>query len=356
MSVAPGFLGVIEGYFGKPWSWDDRTAVMRALKPHGYDFFWYAPKADSYLRKRWKELHPAKEREAIAAFAAACKAEGVRFGVGLSPYEAWTDFGRETRASLKAKLADLNAMGVEDLAILFDDMKGDVLDLAAKQVVIAHQAAEWTKAKRLILCPSYYTDDPILDRVFGARPANYLEDLGLYLDPEIALFWTGPKVCSKAYPADHLQAVAGKLGRKPFLWDNYPVNDGPRMSPFLHLASMTGRPASNADLLAGHAVNPALQPHLSLLPLVSLAKSYGEGGTYDPQADFARGAAKLGEGLSACLLRDAELFQTGGLKAIGEDAAKLKTDYARFDHPAAREICRWLDGQYAFGAEELQTQ
>ena len=46
-------LGIIEGFFGRPWSWTERADAVRFLRPHGYSFYLYAPKADSWLRRRW---------------------------------------------------------------------------------------------------------------------------------------------------------------------------------------------------------------------------------------------------------------------------------------------------------------
>ena len=62
-------------------------------------------------------------------------------------------------------------------------MRGDVPDLAERQAAIVHFAAERGIAGRILCCPSYYSDDPILDVAFGARPPFYLEQLGRLLDP-----------------------------------------------------------------------------------------------------------------------------------------------------------------------------
>ena len=43
---------------------------------------------------------------------------------------------------LAAKLAQLAPLKPDDLAILFDDMRGDVPDLAERQAAIVHFAAE----------------------------------------------------------------------------------------------------------------------------------------------------------------------------------------------------------------------
>jgi hyaluronoglucosaminidase len=355
MSTLPQ-LGIIEGYFGAPWAWADRTHVMRTLAGHGYRFFIYAPKADAHLRRRWKEPHPRVEHEALASFAGACRAQRVRFGVGLSPFEVYRHFDDEARATLKARIAQLDSLGLDDLAILFDDMRGDIPDLATRQAEIIAFVAGCMKATRLIMCPSYYTDEVVLDRVFGARPANYLEDLGRLLDPKVEVFWTGEEVCARAFSPGHLQDVAGRLRRKPFLWDNYPVNDGPRMSQFLHLRGFTGRPASMAAHVSAHAINPALQPHLSLIPALTLVDSYAQGDRYCYMASFRNAArAVIGEEGAKLLESDLLSLQDAGLGNLGERVQRLRAKWAVHAHPAAQEIVAWLDGQYAITSAEMLT-
>ncbi len=350
-------LGIIEGYYGKPWSWAGRADQVSFLAPHGYRFFMYAPKADAFLRKRWREAHPAAETSALKAFSAHCRSSGVRFGVGLSPYELYRDFGDEAKADLGRKLAWLDDIGIDDLGILFDDMRGDLPDLARSQADILHWIAGRTAASRVIVCPTYYTDDPVLDRFFGQRPADYLETLGAALDPAIGVFWTGEEVCSAEYSPGHLARVADQLRRKPVLWDNYPVNDGPRMSQYLHLRSMTGRPAAMGEHLTAHAVNPALQPVLSRIPLLTLADSYRLGDAYQYGAAFNDAARKvLGEPLAAQVQLHISRFQQFGLPLTeAETIASLRARYAAFDHPGAREIVAFLDGEYRITREMMEA-
>ena len=350
-------LGIIEGFFGRPYGWDERAAMVAALAPAGYGFYLYAPKADGHLRRRWREPYADADLAPLAAFAAACRAAGVRFGVGLSPYELFLGFDGPAKAALAAKLAQLDALGLDDLGVFFDDMKGDLPELAARQVEIIDWIAARTTASRVIMCPSYYTDDAVLDRVFGERPANYLEDLGRALDPAIQIMWTGEEVCAREFSPGHLVRVTGQLRRKPFLWDNYPVNDGPRMSPHLHLRAFTGRPASIGDHIAGHAVNPASQAVLSRIPALTLAESYARGEAYQYLAAFRRAAAAvLGPDLADAVERNLLLLEDTGLHGLDpERKAKLRARFAAFDHPGAREIVAWLDGAWD-AASELQTQ
>lgn len=350
-------LGIIEGFFGRPWSWNERAAAVSFLRPHGYTFYLYAPKADPYLRRRWQEPHPAAELEKLAAFRDVCRAQDVRFGIGLSPFELHLHQGRGWQEVLAARLAQLAVLKPDDLALLFDDMRGDVPDLAERQAAIVHFAAGRGIAERIFACPSYYSDDPILDVAFGQRPPFYLEQLGRKLDPAVHLFWTGPEVCAQEFTPGHLARVAGQLGRKPVLWDNYPVNDGARMSQHLHLRGFSGRPASIAPHIAAHGVNPASQPVLSRMPLLTLAESYARGEAYDYLVAFARAAREvLGEELAARVGKDIITLQDRGLDRLGERRAALKARYDAFAHPAAREISLWLDGWWNVTDELVQTQ
>src|SRR3954467_1774810 len=105
-------LGIIEGFYGRPWSDEERLATLAFLAPHGYGFYFYAPKADVYLRRRWREPHPEEMADSLAGIARRCGELGVRFGIGLSPYGIFERFDAEARAALSRKLAFIDALGV----------------------------------------------------------------------------------------------------------------------------------------------------------------------------------------------------------------------------------------------------
>lgn len=349
-------LGIIEGFYGKPWEWQDREETVRFLAGHGYRFYMYAPKADVHLRRLWREPHPDDVAEQLTRLSAFCRQHNVRFGVGLSPTKLHVEFGQAARDALARKLEELNGFGLDFLALLFDDMRGDLPDLAKHQIEIVHWVAE-RYGGELLMCPSYYTDDPTLDRVFGQRPAGYLEELGRGIDPRIGMFWTGEEVCSREISVGHIERVADQMRRKPFLWDNYPVNDGERMSQFLHVRAFTGRPAALADLVAGHGINPALQPTLSRLPALSLVQCYRQGAQYQYGTVSLQCAVEVfGPELGRRIFEDTLMLQDVGLDRLGEKATYLRERYAGVDHPAAREIIAWLDGAYRITDEIVRTQ
>ena len=350
-------LGVIEGYYGKPWSPAERVAVIDRLAAAGYGFFHYAPKFDSHLRRDWRGDHSPEDWDELARLARHCAGRAVRFGVGLSPYNAHLAFDAATRRALAAKLRKLDTLGLHDLAILFDDMRGDLVDLAERQAEIVAFCQDHSAVSRFFVCPSYYSDDPVLDRVFGARPSAYLETFGRLIDPQVSIYWTGEQVCSPEISVGHLRTVAQQLGRKVCLWDNYPVNDGPIMSNYLHLRGFTGRSAEIAGWITGHAINPAVQPTLSCIPALTLIDLYRQGEGYSYFAAFAAAAEKIcGSELASLLRNDLLTLQGQGLDRLGARREKILARYSAIAHPAASEVTAWLAGEYAMTGEALLTQ
>src|SRR5258708_4575317 len=150
-------LGLIEGYYGGPRTRAERGGQARVLKDHGHGVFPHPPKADPFLRRRWREDYPQGEADALAKMASLCAAIGVSFGVGFSPFEVYRSFDAVAKAALARKLAFFDAVGITELSILFDDMRADVPDLAETQAAIVGWMAERTAARRIIVCPTLYS-------------------------------------------------------------------------------------------------------------------------------------------------------------------------------------------------------
>ncbi|OGR63350.1 MAG: hypothetical protein A2X30_02205 [Elusimicrobia bacterium GWB2_63_16] len=362
----PSNLGIIEGFYGEPWSWGERADWVSFLRKNGFSFYIYAPKGDAYLRKKWREPFPKVHEEKLAKLSVQCHNIGLDFGVGFSPYEIYLGpFDLEAKRLLQAKLDVFNRLGVNKLCILMDDMKGDLPNLAERQVEIMNWIAVRSAAKQLVFCPTYYSTDPVLEKLFGKMPEGYLQKLGAELDQKVSVFWTGEEVCSKSYTPEHLTEVAGRLGRKPFIWDNYPVNDGPRMCKFLHLRPSTGRPAAMRDLVSGHAVNPMNQSTLSKIVLLTLKAAFDKGAAYDPAKAFRRAAdAVTCKEMAELLERDLPVFMDKGLDALTQaETVALREDYTYFlearendTGKAAREIVDWLSGRYTVTKDLFLTQ
>lgn len=343
--------GVIEGFYGREWSWAARRDYACFLRNAGYQWYIYAPKSDLYLRRHWQQRWPDDHFASLQQLRDCYLDQGVEWGLGFSPFglqQQWTD---SSRRELRDKLRQIKVLRPDILGILFDDMRGDIDGLAALQSEIVAEVMASDVARRYILCPTYYSFDPVLEQLFGQRPEQYWQDLGHMLDPEVGIFWTGDYVCSTAYSPESLAGITAQLGRKPLLWDNYPVNDGRVSSRFLHLYAYTGRPASIAASIEAHVVNPMNLPELSKLPLLTLPANYRLGESYEPQQAFVTGMEELGysDAFRQALVQDWTCFQQQGLDLMGDAVSKaLQAKYATFDDPAAAEIHAWLRGDYQF--------
>jgi hyaluronoglucosaminidase len=353
-------LGIIEGFFGRTWRWNERQAYAKFLALNKFNFYIYAPKSDAFLRKHWQQDWPSEIKQELIALRASYAANAIDFGIGLSPHEIYIDSSRvshhDNRLYLAERVKQINDLSPDILCLLFDDMRGDIPNLANLQIDYMHQVAELSTAKRIIFCPTYYSFDPVLEKVFGTMPENYWQDLNKNLDKKIDTFWTGEKVCSAEYSVDHLTQVEQLLGRKPFLWDNYPVNDGAVKSKLLHLRAVNQSHSKIQNNVAGHALNPMNQPWLSQLAIASLPRAYSEHNNYNPEKAFIEIATELfstqpcGEQLTEVLLRDIPLLQDKGLGKISEEEkAELIKRYSAFPENAfCAEIIDWLNGGYEF--------
>jgi len=347
--VAP--YGIIEGFFGRSWSWEIRKKYAQFLAQHQYSFYIYAPKSDKQLRKHWQEDWAHDEKNALVDLRQTYSDAGVQFGIGLSPHEIYLDPSTNQRAQLDQRIRQINQLEPDILCILFDDMRGDIPGLAQIQTDIAHQASAISNAKKIIFCPTYYSFDPVLEKVFGTMPENYWQTFAQQLDKSIDIFWTGEKVCSPNYSQEHLAQVTDLIGRKPFLWDNYPVNDGAVKSNLLQLRAFDKGHSQLADKVAGHAVNPMNQAWLSQIPLASLPLAYHEQENYSPEQAFIAISSDLcGEAMAVALLRDIHQLQDRGLKNLtNADRQALRETYQGFgNNPYAQEIVAWLNDEYQF--------
>ncbi len=340
-------LGLIEGFYGRQWSWSQRTDMVRFLARAGYSHYIYAPKGDRALRGDWRKPFHQQWLNQLNQFAAHCRAEGLSWGIGLSPMGLQQAYGIRDRDELWRRLDQLESLRPDTLWLLFDDMRGDHAALAENHCRISADVAAHFSGE-LAVCPSYYSFDPILDEVFGPRPPDYLADLSRGLASDVQLLWTGDKVLSQSLGPEACERFSKLTGRRALLWDNYPVNDGRKTSRYLHLNAFTERSPDIKRSANGHFVNPMNQAELSKLSLLSLPQVYTQE-HYDADAARKAAFATLPAKLALLLRRDWQHFQQNGLDAIGSSAqAGLLKDYSAIDHPAAAEVAGWLKGDYAF--------
>ena len=340
-------LGVIEGFFGRPWSWRDRADYAEFLNRYAFGFYIYAPKSDQLLRKHWRESWSPADWSELQGLRKVYAEHSVSFGVGLTPYGLQHAYTPGDASRLAEKVRQINSLEPDILAVLFDDIPLVSTGLAAIQATIVGDALAVSSAGSHFVCPTYYSDDPVLTKALGPMPENYLQDLGEQLPASVEVFWTGPKVCSETYSLEHLLDVTARLGRKPFIWDNYPVNDGPRMCKHLHLRP----PKQRKSLLEGSsglAANPMNQPELSKIALACLASMMQDPSQYCADDALTAAVSTLDNpALARALLDDIQQFHEWGRSTFSADNTEAYLEkYGRWDDPAAKEVVAWLRGSF----------
>jgi len=344
-----GKIGVVEGFFGPEWPHAARLGYAEFIARTGGGFYIYAPKRDQRLRKAWREDWGQEYGEWLTSVATHFRGHGVTFGVGLSPFGLGATLSDADRTHLREKLAVLKQAGVELLGLFFDDMPSDA-NLAPAQMACLAEVRQHFSGK-IVFCPSYYSYDPILEKVFGTMPAGYWEHIARETPADVDMCWTGPKVISSEIGADHLREVTALLKRAPFLWENLYANDGPRNCKFLKLRPFEGRAAEVLDLCAGIGFNMMNQPELSKIVYLSSVFVLEDG--IAPAAAFERAVAEsCSPALASFLRHHGQSFLEQGLDKL-DDKEGLITQLDGVDDPAADEIRTWLRGGYVVGPECL---
>ena len=342
-------VGVVEGFYGDGWGWQDRVDCAQFLAGQSLGTYVYAPKSDRYLRSAWRDPWPGADYDKLHVCTRGVTSQGVHMGVGLSPIGLGNELSDRNRQALRAKLDQVSALSPSILCVLFDDVETTGDDMAEQQLRVVDVICDYASFDRVIVCPSYYSTDPVLERVFGARAGNYWSQLSKGLDASIDLFWTGERVCSNDYSRASLDKAAELLGRPPVIWDNYPVNDGEKSCGKLFLQSFSGRELLVTDAVAGHLANPMRQPVLSRLPLVTMAALHAGMDTVSMKLAAEKFLEREAPGLIPLITRDAERFASAGLDGLGDkERERLSLEYQSIEHPMAAEVVGWLQGRYAF--------
>lgn len=294
----PGFAhrGVIEGYYGAPYSHADRLWLLERMGAWGMNRYIYAPKDDPYHRARWRSAYGAAMLREFGELVERGAAAGVAVGFAVSPGLSIEYGSADDVRALQAKFRSFRDLGARFFCLALDDVPTGFLhaadaasfsSLAAAHVALTHAVAEAVgDDATLWLVPTDYV---------GTAATDYLATLGEQLAPAIEVGWTGRTVVSPTITAAEAAARAATLRRRLLVWDNVPVSDGP-MRPMLHLGPYLGRDAELPRHVSGLLLNPMAQPRASALALHTAAAYMADPAGYDPERAWAEAVAEAGAG------------------------------------------------------------
>ena len=315
--------GVIEGFYGEPWSHEERLDLLRFAAREGFNLWVHAPKDDPYHRKLWREPYPEDDLARLAELSAEAARFGVDFAYALAPGLDVCYSQEAEWEALLAKVEQVRGAGVRSFQLLWDDVE-HTLNCADDEELYGHEerpsaaaqapftnrfAREVEQPGPLVVCPMGYagTGDSPYRRIFGER-----------LDPDVICYWTGPEVVSVGISREALDlAVERFRGHELLLWHNYPVND---FEPSrLFLGPVRGLDPRLAEgRCAGLVANAMVQAVPSKLPLATVADWLRDPAGYDPETSFERALTAYGDEVEEAVRRlGPELDAAGALAQLG---------------------------------------
>lgn len=264
--------GFIEGYYGIPWSNEDRMSLMKFGGDFKMTSYIFAPKDDPYHKNKWREPYPAEEIAKIK--------EMVKVGNDAKCHFVWTahpfmggfnanQADAEIQALLK-KFDQLYEAGVRQFGVLGDDVGQLNKDIVVKMM---KAVSEWAKKKGdvydTVFCPAGYNHS-------WQKDYSELNKYDKEFPEDIKIFWTGEAVCQpvEQKTLDHFRKhnlpAGQKERRSPLFWLNWPVNDinGERL--MMGKGSLLRTEVNPADL-AGVVTNPMQEAEASKVAIFAVA-------------------------------------------------------------------------------------
>lgn len=261
--------GVVEGFYGTPWTQDQRLAMLNFMGSQGLNMYVYAPKDDPYHREKWREAYPVKKMQQLQQLIDRAKQEKVEFVFALSPGLDVILTGAEGEKDLQALLKKFSAlydMGVRQFAIFFDDIKNkDGKGQAAFLNAVEERFIKIKPGvKPLYTVPTEYFSEDMWEK--GAvKP--YSRDFAGLLAKNIRVMYTGNGVVCEGITEKNIKSVE-KLYQRPLaVWWNYPVNDFRQGK--LALGPIHGLTSEAAKHMEAFLMNPMIEPELSKIALTT---------------------------------------------------------------------------------------
>ncbi|KAK7109534.1 protein O-GlcNAcase-like [Littorina saxatilis] len=251
--------GVVEGFYGVPWTADQRKTLFNWMQKMDLNTYMYAPKDDCKHRAFWRELYSVEEADSLTSLIESAGEKGVTFVYAISPGLDISFSNAKDVQALKRKLEQVAAFGCQAFAILFDDIDPELSEAdqsvfsssACAQASITNEIYEHLRQPKFLFCPTEYCATRALPTVLTS---DYLKTLGSKLLPGIDIMWTGCMVVSKKITIQTLEDITAMLKRSPVIWDNIHANDyDPRR---VFLGPYAGRSSEIIPYLRGVMTNP----------------------------------------------------------------------------------------------------
>lgn len=302
-------IGVVEGFYGSPWSHDERLDMVRFMGDVGMNAYFYAPKDDPFHRQNWRDPYTGDHLERFQELVEVSAVSNVMLYYAISPGLSIKYSSDDDYIALKNKLLSMVELGVRHIALFLDDVPEYLQHEADKEAFANLGEAHVALVNRLyadldaigvnlIVCPTTYT------AAWGDR--DYVQILGDGIPEHIKLFWTGNDVAVGTITTEDATEWGELMSRNPLIWDNFPVNDFEVWRPIV--GPLTGRDPKLANTTTGIIANPMDAPYLSMISLYTVADYAKRPFSYDEKRSWQDALIHLAGAEGARALRPLALL------------------------------------------------
>ena len=247
--------GFIEGYYGNPWSTEDRINLMKWGGYYKLNSYFYAPKNDPKHNAKWRELYTEEELNTlIRPLAEAGNASKCRFVYALHTFMYNpVRFDGNYQADLKAvqdKLAQVIEAGVRQVAILADDagnVGGNNYNkfLTDMTAWLAEMKKTYPDLKQTLpFCPQEYMYNG--QEYYKNFPEN------------VQIVMTGGRVWGEVNQ-NFTNTFTNNAGRGPYMWINWPCTDNSKSHLIMGGYTTFLQPGVDPAKIQGIVLNPMQQ-------------------------------------------------------------------------------------------------
>ncbi len=287
------FRGVVEGYYGIPWSAEARCSLFDFYGRNKMNTYIYAPKDDPYHHGGgcYKPYPPERAAE-LKRLVENARKNHVRFVWAIHPANTvhWQDNEGKTQLdALCQKLQHIYELGVRAFGVLVDDSAGEI-GKPERQVQLCNYLTEHfirthpDVNQTLIMCPTGYNRS-------WTNP-GFLRRLGQGLEPSTCVMWTGDTVVHDITLAGQ-RWVREQLGRPTFIWWNWPCNDFKSGRLSMGRAYGMGQEREMLKLMSGFVANPMQQAEANKVGLFGVADYTWNVTRFHSEQSWKDGIARL---------------------------------------------------------------
>ncbi|WP_326603752.1 beta-N-acetylglucosaminidase domain-containing protein [Streptomyces sp. NBC_01799] len=286
--------GMTEGFYGQPWTREERLAQIDFMGRTKQNRYLYAAGDDPYRQARWRDPYPAERRADFRALAERARARHVTLGWAVAPGQAMCMSSDGDVKALTRKIDAMWALGVRVFQLQFQDVSysewhcdndaatfGRGPEAAARaqarvaSEVARHLAQRHPGSEPLSVMPTEFYQDGATD---------YRTALAKELDDRVQIAWTGVGVVPRTITGRELAGARATFRHPLVTMDNYPVNDYAQDRIFL--GPYTGRDPAVAIGSAALLANAMEQPSASRIPLFTAADFAWNPKGYLPQESW----------------------------------------------------------------------